>query len=252
MTLNDLLGALNISSVLCQLEYPNESLPPWDLRFRHALQWRTPQTAAVGGSKEEKRPDGRKTVLVFHSRLEIYCDIPYRRRGRRFTVCLWTVSRSHRVHLFKNQKHLLSSSFFLAKTNEKKKNHTKKSVWVVHLEAEMSVLWLPSSRPARARSCGDAVNPAHFFSLDLQPEGGTSPDFGGYQAGTQRISRNRGLGTSTMVPSLRKKRKNFWDLPSSRVAPDSHPSMKQSLLPVSSIFFCPPGGKKLLFTPHWT
>lgn len=47
---------------------------------------------------------------------------------------------------------------------------------------------------------------SRFLSLDLQPEGGTSPDFGGYQAGTQRISRNRGLGTSILVPSLRKEK----------------------------------------------
>lgn len=52
---------------------------------------------------------------------------------------------------------------------------------------------------------------SRFLFLDLQPEGGTSPDFRGYQAGTQRISRNRGLGTSILVPSLRKK--NFWTCP---------------------------------------
>lgn len=45
------------------------------------------------------------------------------------------------------------------------------------------------------------------------------------------------------------KKKNFWDLPSSRVAKDSHPSTKQSLLPVSLFyFFCPPGAKTAFYS----
>lgn len=81
---------------------------------------------------------------------------------------------------------------------------------MVHFEAEMSVLQLPSSRPVRARSCGDAVNPGGF-SLDLQPEGGASRvisahrAFGGSEQGPGSVSaETKGMGTSISVPSLKK------------------------------------------------
>lgn len=184
------------------------------------------------------------TVLVFHSRLEIYCDIPCRRRRRRFTVCLWTVSRSHRVHLFKKTKNIFH--FFIIVFLAKKKDTKKKCLSGALGGRDVCALTAVFS-PCPGLFLRGCCKSSRFLSLDLQPEGGTSPDFGGYQAGTQRISRNRGLGTSILVPSLRKKHK-LLDLPSSRVAPDSHPSTKQSLLPVSSICFCPPGGETAFYS----
>lgn len=215
---------------------------------------------SCGRLKRRREARRTATVLVFHSRLEIYCDIPCRRmrRRRKFTVYLWTISRSHRVHLFKNQKHLtfLYHHFSCKNVQIKKKKSQKKCLSGALGGRDVCAVTAVFS-PCTASFLRGCCKSSRFLSLDLQPEGGTSPDFGGYRAGTQRISRNRGLGTSILVPSLRKKKKkNFWDLLSSRVAPDSHPSTKQSLLPVSSFFvlfgFFVHRGQKLLFTPHWT
>lgn len=87
---------------------------------------------------------------------------------------------------------------------------------------------------------------SRFLSLDLQPEGGTSPDFGGYQAGTQRISRNRGLGTSILVPSLRKEKTFGLALFQSR---SRLTSFNETITIACVVYlFCPPGGKTAFYS----
>lgn len=86
--------------------------------------------------------------------------------------------------------------------------------------------------------CGEAVS--KWFFLDLKPEGGASQYITGHfctsgfgvrvQARDPAYQQKWGH-TSSLVPSL----KTFRDLPSSRVALDSHHSTKQSLLPVLSV-----------------
>lgn len=82
-------------------------------------------------------------------------------------MCLCTVYGSHRVHLFKNQKHLfLYHQGFLQKLETTKKK--KKSVSAVHSEAEMFCfsascrLLTPTGLAVRATS-GEAVSRWFMF-----------------------------------------------------------------------------------------
>lgn len=100
-----------------------------------------------------------------------------RRRRERPCMCLCTVYGSHRVHLFKNQKHYLSFSFFLLSSRFLQKLETTKKTTVCFSCA----LWgrdawflflckLPPSHPLWARfsepRLGEAVS--WRFTLDLQ------------------------------------------------------------------------------------
>lgn len=96
------------------------------------------------------------------------------------------------------------SSFFLQKRTKK---ITKKKCLSGALGGRDVCALTAVFSPCTASFLRGCCKSSRFLSLDLQPEGGTSPNFGGYQAGTQRISRNRGLGTSILVPSLRRKKK---------------------------------------------
>lgn len=130
-------------------------------------------------------------------------------------MCLCTVYGSHRVHLFKNQKHLfsLSSRFFAKTINYKKK---KKSVPAVHSEAVTPVSLHAaafSPRHLRRGSCIPKVEQSRLFqqvisahlALSSTRRNGDTPHVW-YQV----------LKLFTLFPSPR----------------GSHHSTKQSLLPV--------------------
>lgn len=215
---------------------------------------------SCGRLKRRREARRTATVLVFHSRLEIYCDIPCRRmrwRRRKFTVYLWTISRSHRVHLFKNQKHLTFLYHHFSCKNVQKKNH-KKNVWVVHLEAEMSVLWLPSSRPARPRSCGDAVNLAGFCLWTSSLKVAPVPISEGTEQGPSVSAETVGWAPQFWYQVLgKKKKKKLLGLAlfQSRFRLASfNKTITIACVVVFSfcLGFIVRRGQKLLFTPHWT
>lgn len=96
-----------------------------------------------------------------------------RRRKRRREcpcMCLCTVYGSHRVHLFKNQKHYLSLFSFIIKVFAKTRNYKKKnqSFSAVHSEAETPDFCFSAS--GRLLTLSGLVSPSHAWEK-LYPGG---------------------------------------------------------------------------------
>lgn len=262
MTLNDLLGALN--------SHFFSLVPTWisqwiiaamRLKVCYVLRWRTPQTAAVGGSKGGERPDGRRQCWCFTADWKYIAT--YHAGGwgggGGSSLFICELFLGHIGYISLKTKNILHFFIiiFLAKTYKKKKSQKKCLSGALGGRDVCAVTAVFS--PCTASFLRGCCKSSRFLSLDLQPEGGTSPDFGGYRAGTQRISRNRGLGTSILVPSLRKKKKKKKLLGLALFQSRFRLASFNKTITIACVVvfsfclgFIVRRGQKLLFTPHWT
>lgn len=160
---------------------------------------------SCGRLKGGERPDGRQQCWCFTADWKYTATYHAGGEGGgSLFVCELFLGHIGYISL-KNQKHLSFLYHHLSCKNLKKKMTQKKCLSGALGGRDVCALTAVFS-PCPGLFLRGCCTSSRFLSLDLQPEGGTSPDFGGYQAGTQRISRNRGLGTSILVPSLRKEK----------------------------------------------
>lgn len=161
---------------------------------------------SCGRLKGGERPDGRQQCWCFTADWKYTATYHAGGEGGgSLFVCELFLGHIGYISL-KNQKHLSFLYHHFSCKNLKTKKMTQKKCLSGALGGRDVCALTAVFSPCPGLFLRGCCTSSRFLSLDLQPEGGTSPDFGGYQAGTQRISRNRGLGTSILVPSLRKEK----------------------------------------------